>query len=378
MSAERFLPVLLWPISCFDRRRKNPLPVYNRFFWLDWSTLTPQQIAEILAIIEAQKERHIHSPSGLEESVITMSIGAETTDTRMLNYRHLFTEVPENNIEAFWNAREGRNCGFQFVRISREYFEDETGTPISNYEMIQHVSGQEFPIIVGNAESVLRLGAIDPVNVDDWSVERANTIAQFLDVVQRIHRSAWYRSPSVITSLSHKSGDGRLLEADFPDDEKTMSILAYFRQLHAGDRLVVNACDAYVHHAGDAHKQWWISERKQTFESLVDSPPMPFNTDGKSRREIVRMFMYGAGLLHSCSNHGDDVALDDFIAKHGKHKMIMIFNSCLMDLYRIAASIFPVIRQDYQHWLNNAGFAPPSRVSISDLFAGFSTPTKST
>jgi hypothetical protein len=86
------------------------------------------------------------------------------------------------------------------------------------------------------------------------------------------------------------------------------------------------------------------------------------------------MFMYGAGLLHSSSSHGDDAALDALIAKHGKHEAVMIFNSCLMDLYQIAASTHPVICQDYEHWIKSAGLTPPSRLSIPELFTGFSSP----
>lgn len=374
MDDDCSLPVLLWRVSYFDRRRENPMQVNNRWYWLDWTTLTAQQTAEVLAMVAAKKRHDTHSLTRFDETVLTMSIESSGSDARMLRYRDLVTEVPENDVEAFCNAPERRNRSFQTVSVSPEYIEDDNGKPISDYEMMQHVSGQEFPIIVGHVESVLRLGPVDPTNRSEWTVERANTIAQFLDVVQRIYRSKWHRSPRFITSLSHKSGDSKLLEADFPDDEETMSILAYFRQLHAGDKLLARACEVYLAHAGDARKQWWVNERKQTFESLVDSPPAPYRNIGKSRREVVRMFMYGAGLLHSSSHHGDDVALDSLIAQHGKHEVVMIFNSCLMDFYRIAATLHPVIQQDYEHWINDSGFDPPNRTAISDLFTGLSTP----
>jgi len=373
MNDDCSLPVLLWPVSCFDRRRENPLPVYNRWYWLDWTTLTAQQTAEVLAIVAGKKRHDTHSPTGFDETVVTMSIESGGSDARMLRYRDLVTEIPENDVEAFCNVPERRNRGFHTVSVSTEYIEDENGKRISYYEMMQYVSGQEFPIIVGHVEGVLRLGPVDPTNRSEWTVERAKTIAQFLDVVQRIYRSKWHRSARFITSLSHKSGDSKLLEADFPGDEETMSILAYFRQLHASDKLLARACEAYLAHAGDARKRWWVNERKQTFESLVDSPPAPYRNIGKSRREVVRMFMYGAGLLHSSSQHGDDVALDSLIAQHGKQEVVMIFNSCLMDFYRIAATLHPVIQQDYEHWINDSGFDPPSRTAMSDLFTGLST-----
>ena len=111
-----------------------------------------------------------------------MSYGVPNYDSHMLKYRHLFTEIPDNDVEAFFNDPVRYHRGFLTVSVATEYSEDETGTPISSYEMIQHVSGQEFPIIVGDPESVLRLGPISAINASDWSTDKANAIAQFLDV----------------------------------------------------------------------------------------------------------------------------------------------------------------------------------------------------
>jgi len=339
----------------------------------------PEQTSEILAIVEAKRNREApHSPIGLDETVISMSIDSGSSDMQMLRYRRLFSAIPDNDVAAFLNHPERRDRGFHTISVCTEYFEDETGTPISAYQMIQHVSGYEFPIILGDPRSVLKLGPVSPVHSADWTIEKSNTIAQFLDIVERIRASNWYRSPHFITLLSHKTEGSKLLEARFPDHEDTMAVLAYFRQLHAGDKLVAKACDVYIAHVGDERKQWWISERKQTFESLVDSPPALYNTDGKSRREIVRMFMYGARLLHSSSDHGDDAALDSFVLQYGQHKAVMIFNSCLMDFFRIAATIYPVIHQDYHHWVNNEGLAAASRTAIPDLFRGLTSPPHGT
>lgn len=380
MSNERKLPVLLWPISCFDRRCENPLPVYSRWYWLDWDQLTPQQTKEILAIVEAKNSSDTpHKPVGFNETVITMSVESPNFDPHMLMYRRLFTEVPGNDVEAFCDDPTRQHRGFQTVSVSTEYFEDEKANPVSNYEMMQHISGQKFPIIVGDPKSVLRLGPVSAVNTNDWSIDKANTIAQFLDVVERIRTSDWYRSPRFITSLTHKAEESRLLEAEFPDDKDTMAVLAYFRQLHAKDKLVKKACDAYVAHAGDSRKRWWINERKQTFESLIkSSPAMPSGTNEKTRCQIIRMFMYGAGLLHSSSSRGDDAALDAFILQQGKHEAVMIFNLCLMDFFRIAATIHPVIHQDYQHWVNTDGLEAATRYKIPNLFEGFTSPPHGT
>ena len=38
----------------------------------------------------------------------------------------------------------------RFVGVGGDYFEDETGREITEYEMIQFVSGQEYPVIAGD------------------------------------------------------------------------------------------------------------------------------------------------------------------------------------------------------------------------------------
>lgn len=373
------LPIVVWPISCFDRSRENPLPVYNRWYWLDWSTLSPEQVIEVLTILQLQDrgpERR-HSPEGFDDAVVTMSIQSRASDTRLLEYRQLFAEIPDNDIAAFMEHENRRDRGFRTVRIGTEYFEDDTGTPITHYEMTQHVTGQEFPIIAGDSQSILRLGPASPVNASDWDSEKANTLAQFLDVVQRIAASQWIKSPVSMTSRSRSSGVKELLEATFPSDENTMSVLAYFRQLHAGDQLLLRSVDIYLAHCADDRKCWWINERKQSFETLVDSPPVPYDTDGKTRRQIIRMFMYGAGLLHSGSQHGDDNALNALIAKHGQHKAVIIFHSSLLDVFSIAVDVYHVVRQEFHYWINDSGLDSPTRFQISELFASYVTPKAS-
>jgi hypothetical protein len=227
--------------------------------------LSPAQATEILAILREQEPARRHSPSGFDETIITMSFESPSSDSRMLKYRSLFSEVPGNDIKSFMQ-QDGRDTrGFRMVRIGTEYFENESGTPITSYQMMQHVSGQEFPIVVGDAESVLRLGPVPPATCETWNSEKANTIAQFLDVVQRICASRWFKSPPSITARASTSGVKELLEANFPTDEETLSVLAYFRQLHAGDRLLQRTVDAYVAHSSDDRKIWWAQERKASF-----------------------------------------------------------------------------------------------------------------
>lgn len=377
MAEPEQYPLVMWVIPCFDKRRPNPFPVYNRVFFLDWTRLSSDEAAEILAIVSAVAGASSarRSPQSFDTAVVTFSRSRAAPDWQMLTFRDRFYEpTEEERSRRFEEVQRNFEC-VKCVQANAEYFEDENGRPISDYEMIQHVSGQEDPIIVGDSKCVTRLGPVPPKAASEWNKAKSTIVAHFLDVVRRIASSSWFQSPQSITYLAptHKSANDSasaqpaLLEALFPNDEQTTSILAYFRQLHAGDKLLVNATDVYVAHCSDARKIWWVNERRQHFEALVDSPPVPFH-QGATRREVIRMFMYGAGLLHATSNHGDDQKLADLISARGRHHAVAVFNHCLHDLFAVAIHVFHVIRQDYEHWIADHGLAKPDRDDIGVLF----------
>ena len=374
MADENEFPLVMWVIPCFDKRKEKPLPVYNRTFFLDWSNLSKDETAEVLAILTDKPSESKHSPVGFDSAIVTMTQKHDAPDWRMLKFRqHFFEPTESEREERFEEAQQGRR-DFKFVQLNAEYFEDENCNAITEYEMIQHVSGQENPIIVGDYKSITRLGPIAPKATDEWDQKKAETIAHFLDVVRRIAASSWYRSPQSITYLTSRESekgekltDSTLLEALFPNDEQTTAILGYFRQLHAGDKLLVNACDTYIAHCSDSRKAWWIDERKQAFEKMVDTEPAPFQV-GYTRREIVRMFMYGAGLLHANSKYGDDQKLADLIEARGRHIAVAVFNQCLWEFLRIAAQVYNVIRQDFDSWITDHGLQGPGRDDIGTLF----------
>ena len=368
------LPIIFWSVPCFDKRRENPLPVFNRLFVLDWSSLTEEQVADVVAILLPARQES-HSPSSFDTSVISIQRSNEGPDNRMLAYRRYFVERPERVEDEDTPIQQS----FTFVNLNREYFEDEKGNEISHYAMIQHVSGQEEPIILGDVDSVLRLALCEPINVADWTEVSANTIAQFLDVVERICRSKWYRRPPVFTFEFQSGGDSskfpsasdsKLLEAVFPNDQETISVLAYFRQLHAADRLFTRTCDTFIRICGDERKTFWMTERLESFKEMVDSHPIPFTGIG-TRREIIKMFMYGAGLLHATSNDGADAKLAELIRTQGKHRAVLIFNHCLWDILSIAITVYHVVKHDFEHWIGHCGLKCPSRIDIPSLFEGF-------
>lgn len=213
------LPKVFWSIPCFDKRKEKPLPAYNRLFVLDWSLLSQDQMDEVLSILQPN-DRKSRVPSSLDATVVSMHCTSERSDDRMLAYRKYFTESQNSQ------ASEPSLIPYSvtFVNLNREYFEDESGNEISRYSMIQHVTGQSEPILLGDAGSMLRLSLSCPVNVEEWSESSANTIAQFLNVVERICCSRWYKRPPVYTFEFQPGSD----TTNFPAEAETTLLEAAY------------------------------------------------------------------------------------------------------------------------------------------------------
>ena len=362
------LPTIYWTISCFDKRRREPLPVYNRHFVLEWRRLDKRQIADVVSIVNGTGHED-PAPSSLHASVISIRRYVSRPDNRMLQYRQYFVEA---------QGLDWARGDHVPVDLGRDYFEDENGAEITEYEMYQYVTGKKQPVIVGNPESIITLGTSPPRNCERWTESSSNTIAQFLDVVRGICESNWYlQSQSLTFEIPSRDsrtlpdpGNSRMLEAVFPTDGETLSVLAYFRQLHAGDKLLSHACKSYINACSDPRKVLWIDERMRSFARLVDSPPTMFSVS-HTRREIIRMFMYGAGLLHATSKHGDDKKLHELIGSQGKERAVTVFNHCLHDILSPAIDVYRVIKTDFKHWIAKCGLTPPTRMDIPELFNGF-------
>ena len=178
MGNEIKLPALIWSIPCFDRTLENPHPLHHRCYWLDWARLTEIEQREVLQLVGMREQQQPkHKPVGFDETIITMSVGEMRNDSWVFGYRRHFVRVPNDDIQSLHRERSQDFQTFKWIKVDPEYCEDENGTPISLYERIQHVSGHEFPIILDNPESVVRLGAVSVANRDQWSLEKANTIA---------------------------------------------------------------------------------------------------------------------------------------------------------------------------------------------------------
>jgi hypothetical protein len=362
------LPTVIWVIPVFDSNSPSPFPLKNRTLVLEWNALNEEQVRECLEILR-DRDTPLPNPSSLTSTVMSISRNTTQPDERMLSFR------------SFFNEKElGENCYEQrrgvWVNLNREYIEDENGIEISMHQIIQNITGCEYPIIAGEPDSVLRLPPAVP-NPKSWSKESANTIAQFLEVVELIHASDWIKCTPKLTIEVQSIRDQTeipsqesttLLESIFPNVRETQSVLPFFRQLHSKkDRLFRKACEQFVSICNDPARNDWIHDQLISFEEMIESPPIPFGGP-HSRKKIIEMYMYGARLLHSESDHGDDQKLHEFIEQQGIPRVASAFNASLWDILNYATSTYRVIKRDFDYWLQHCELERPTRIAIPNLF----------
>ncbi|MEX2168460.1 MAG: hypothetical protein WD851_04070 [Pirellulales bacterium] len=287
-------------------------------------------------------------------------------------FREYFDEIPEDEYASEIQKRCDKT-GFTSLPFDPDYVEDETGTPTTHAAIIESVHGVKNPIIFGDRHSVLVRELRAASHVDNWSVEKANICAQFLEVVEHIARSAWFRTPPKCTYIGTKSNSSALVEMEVPNVEKTMAILAFVRQIfaeHRQDGLFEAMCVIFAEHCGDSGKALWMSECLSAFTRDLESESGFFGLGGRKCREILNMFLYGAGLMHAKphSHFREDGNLAEAIDEHGRERVVAAFHFALHSVMRVPFNAYPVIRQEFLHWTRTCGMAAPNRVELVELF----------
>ncbi len=355
-----------WSICCFDRRRENPLPVYTRFYVLDETKATDHEKQAILDIIHEKDVPTPELPSGLGQTMVTVSHGAGGCSRRVLKYRHLFRERRTQELCSALDENKSVKC--ESVSLAGEYFEDENGREISDLEMMDYMAGGGPVIIVGNPTSVTRLGAAGMREAESWSVDTANALAHFFQVVDHIVLSTWYRSPFAITMFKGKG----IISSVFPSVESALGILVLLRQLYSSDpkdNLFNRACGAYLRHADHKGKSCWVKAEKAIFNTMLSKPPgLPGAQCPFTVSELLDMFLYGASLIHSRGKSRDDQDKLSYALKaHSREDLVFSFHSSMKYLFAPALTVYPVLKQDFLHWVNNLGAQQADRVNIAAL-----------
>jgi hypothetical protein len=367
--------IIDWAVSCFDKRRKNPLPVYTRFYVLDESRATDEDKQAILALIHQNDIPTPAPPPGLGNTVYTFSQGRTGCDRRVLKYRSLFRECTMDELQSMLDRAKARGgpVRLESVGLMGEYFEDENGKEITDIEMMDYVAGGGPVIIMGNPKSVTRLGPSGMRAQDKWSIETANTMAHFFQVVDHVATSEWYRSP---VSVSYDQSE-RVLSSVFPTVESALGMLLLFRQLYSSDNkddLFNRACGTYLRHVDHPGKEAWVRAEKKSFNLQLSGPPsLPNMGVNCTTRQLVDMFLYGAGLIHARGkDQTDQSRMKLTLRTCRREKLVMVFHWSLRSLFASALTVYPVLKQDFVHWMKDRGAAGPDLIDIAKLLG--STP----
>jgi hypothetical protein len=324
-------------VRCISRATKE---FFDRDFWLDLSTVTPE-----------------------DRALIEQQITGSVTGDEFRRIRHLMHEgeMPRAEME---DAARYRLFGVT------DYFEDEGGTPLDEIGLAQIMSGQEYPIMPGNVRSVLRLGPTGIVRKELWTTEAANTLAHFYQLVEIIGNSEWLRSG---LSISTPAGGGPLTwinAFECPDLSRVYAVLLPIRQLYSEDNAFNHACNVYLKHAEDRRKLAWVKEEKRAFDGMLKSNGWgPHRIDAYTVQDLLNLVMYGAGLVHYAkSDQQTQQNFKDVLARHPREWVVWNFIWYCRQVYDYAARVYFVLRQDHEHWTANEGCSSPDLVFMRRLF----------
>jgi len=360
--------LVCWRIPTFDRRLKGPFPLPGRYYKLDWAKASESEQAEIIEILGVSDNSHKEDFVGLGQRSETFSVGATKPDERMLRFRQMFVETSYEDIERLTSDSKTSCKLFTGVTINREYFEDETGREMSLPEMIQIVSGNTR-LIPFDCATIVQRGPCTICAKEKWTVEKANTLFNFIQVVRLIWRSSWARKKASITTHFINKED-IVVASDFPAVESMCAVLTLFRQLYANDALMKNVCEIYKEHCNNDTRTRWVVFCTETFTQRLKEPPFLFYLQKCGAvKQLFNAFLYGTGIVHSPinRNRAHRKRLSMLVKEYGREKVIMAVNQSFWMVLAYAIDVFHVVKQDYEHWTEQVGCARSDMFDIYSL-----------
>jgi hypothetical protein len=250
-----------------------------------------------------------------------------------------------------------------------DYFEDEAGNPLDEIALAQIMTGDENPILPFNVGSVLRLGPVGIVRKELWTVESANALAHFFQLVEVIGTSDWLKSALSISTPTASGIHPCVNSFECPSLGQMYSILLPVRQLYASDNAFNHACKVYLRHVEDERKRWWVGQTHKMFNAYLESVPSPHAIENYKVRELLDLVMYGAGLVHySQSKPETRQHFKDAVTRHQREWVIFTFIMYCRELYSYANRAYFILRQDYEYWLSAEGCRPPDLLFMRGLF----------
>ncbi|MCX5634198.1 MAG: hypothetical protein NTW93_11110 [Phycisphaerae bacterium] len=353
-----------WTISTFDRQLKGQLSA--RHYILDWTKASENEQIEIMNILGISSAPPKQKSNEMWTKSETFSVGATKPDERMLRFRRMFVEKPVEEISKKANSVGKRHSVFENVNLNREYYEDETGREISMREIIQITHGSNY--ITFDVEGIVQLGSCTISARETWTIDKANTLFNFIQVVRLILGSSWAQKKSSITT--YRKDKTEALDCDFPTVENMSAILILFRQLYASDKLMEKACEVYKEHSSNITKKSWIDHCLNNFKQIIDSEPGFFHLlQGCTVKQLFEAFLYGTGMVHSpCDRNLENRnRLSGLVRQYGREKVIMAVNISFWNVLECAGGLFRVIKQDYERWIKQDGCVGSDMFDIYSL-----------
>jgi len=315
--------------------------MFDRYLVLDDSEITDTELQQLLPLVESRK-----------------------SDYRIPKFRRFFKELSKAAFDDLAARRQSTVEHYNSVAIA-DYFEDDAGNPLDEVDLIQVLSGQEYPVIMGNARSVLRIGPIGLKDKPTWTQDKSDNIAHFLQLANEISQSRWVREPLRITFRG-----ASLTEFQHPSKDSTRSFVITLRQLWLTRDDALNlACNIYLQHAGDARKAAWVKERQDSFAAARRGQSAPQFISEYTIEQIIDVVTYGAGITHRTSNREWEKELPQIVAKYGPERLMFSFGSACRELIQYAIDIAYVLSQDLRHWIDVDGCPPPQKVFLCNLLA---------
>lgn len=267
-------------------------------------------------------------------------------------------DVVEDGLKAlFWRKRTWENHLSTRIKtaFSRCQNAEDWTTTNPNAFLIVTFYMSNSPVILGDANSVLRLPPAKMRNPEKWTQLDSDIIAHFLQVQGQIHRSAWNKS-----DIRFKHQGDKLLNASFPEFPDFVFAAVYFRQLTMKkDDLLNDAANRYRRFVACPTRDYWVRNEQQRFSSRLDGKA--FMLQAYTVREIFDAFMYGASLMHKApqvkSNHRSRFL--QIYDNEPRHRVLFSLNMSMKTMMNHVGCIAAVLYRDFSHWIHEHSLPLP-------------------
>lgn len=372
-------PHISWLILVYDRKAENRFPFKRKWHVFSYDRASDRDAEEVIRLCcgEESFASQIEKPK-MGETQITYSIGFSYTNRSILQYRHLFDYVPDLE-----NASDHSNEQYIACRSVNlppdSYFEDENQEPISMMQIMDEEAklenGSTAAIVMDIPKSILRSGPSSPIRKDLWKKADWDIYTLFLKIYHFIHRSRWYVSPCMVSSIPND-----IKHTQMPLSEDCMAIIIPFRQLYSNnqsDNLFNKICNIHSRHCSQEHPTYmWVKEYQKVFNRSLDDkvhfiPACGINTQNCdiNNRSYLDAFAYGAKIVHV--QHQKEKTAQDFRYLQDNFKiehMVMQYHMILHALMRPMGMVVEILKQDFNHWAEKHGFEKTGDTIGMDIF----------